>query len=57
MQLKEAKPLSMEEVNSLGTSVCKSMFIAIYTTLRIPLNEEKTGAGSLDKLVCNSTLF
>ena len=54
MQLKEAKK---EEVNSLGTSVCKSMFIAIYTTLRIPLNEEKTGAGSLDKLVCNSTLF
>ena len=55
MQLKEANPLSMEEVNSLRTSVCKSMFIAIY--LQIPLNMEKTGAGSLDKLFCNSTLF
>ena len=57
MQLKEANPLSIEEVNSLGTSVCESMFIVIYTTLKIPLNMEKTGAGSLYKLFCNSTLF
>ena len=57
MQLKEANTLSMEEVNSLRTSVCKSMFIAIYTTLKIPLNMVETGAGSLDKLFCNSTLF
>ena len=57
MRLKEANPLSIEEVNSLGISVCKSMFIAIYTTLKIPLNTEKTGAGSLYKLFCNSTLF
>ena len=57
MRLKEANPLSIEEVNFLGTSVCKSMFIAIYTTLKIPLNMEKTGAGSLYKLFCNSTLF
>ena len=57
MRLKEANPLSIEEVNSLGTSVCKSMFIAICTTLKIPLNMEETGAGSLDKLFFNSTLF
>ena len=57
MRLKEANPLSIEEVNFLGTSVCKSMFIAIYTTLKIPLNMEETGARSLDKLFCNSTLF
>ena len=57
MRLKEANPLSIKEVNFLGTSVCKSMFIAIYTTLKIPLNMEETGAGSLDKLFCNSTLF
>ena len=57
MRLKEANPLSMKEVNSFGTSVCKSMFIAIYTTLKIQLNMEKTGAGSLYKLLCNSTLF
>ena len=57
MRLKEANPLSMKEVNSFGTSVCKSMFIAIYTTLKIPLNMEETGAGSLYKLFCNSTLF
>ena len=57
MRLKEANPLSIKDVNFLGTSVCKSMFIAIYTTLKIPLNMEKTGAGSLDKLFCNSTLF
>ena len=49
MWVKEENPLSMKEVNSFGTSVCKSMFIAIYTTLKIPLNMEKTGAGSLDK--------
>ena len=57
MRLKEANPLSIEEVNSLATSVCKSMFIAIYTTLKIPLNMEETGAGSLYKLFCYSTLF
>ena len=57
MRLKEANTLSIEEVNFLGTSVCKSMFIAIYTTLKIPLNMEETGAGSLYKLFCNSTLF
>ena len=57
MRLKEANPLSMKEVNSFGNSVCKSMFIAIYTTLKIPLNMEKTGAGSLYKLFRNSTLF
>ena len=57
MRLKEANPLSIKEVNFLGTSVCKNMFIAIYTTLKIPLNMEETGAGSLDKLFCNSTLF
>ena len=57
MRLKEANPLSIKEVNFLGTSVCNSMFIAIYTTLKIPLNMEETGAGSLDKLFCNSTLF
>ena len=57
MRLKEANPLSMKEVNSFGTSVCKSMFIAIYTTLKIQLNMQETGAGSLDKLFCNSTLF
>ena len=50
MRLKEANLLSIEEVNFLGTSVCKSMFIAIYTTLKIQLNVEKTGAGSLYKL-------
>ena len=37
MRLKEENPLSMKEVNSFGTSVCKNMFIAI-TTLKIPLN-------------------
>ena len=57
MRLKEANPLSIKEVNFLGTSVCNSMFIAIYTTLKIPLNMVETGAGSLDKLFCNSTLF
>ena len=57
MRLKEANPLSIEEVNFLSSSVCKGMFIAIYTTLKIPLNMEETGAGSLDKLFCNSTLF
>ena len=41
MRLREANTLSIEEVNFLGTSVCKSMFIAIYTTLKIPLNMEK----------------
>ena len=50
MRLKEANPLSIKEVNFLGTSVCKSMFIAIYTTLKIPLNMEETGAGSLDNM-------
>ena len=49
-RLKEANPLSIEEVNSLRTSVCKSMFIVIYTTLKMPLNMEKTGAGSLYSL-------
>ena len=58
MRLKEANPLSIKEVNFLGTSVCNSIkFIAIYTTLKIPLNMVETGAGSLDKLFCNSTLF
>ena len=28
----EANPSGIEEVNSLATSVCESMFIAIYTT-------------------------
>ena len=49
-RLKEANPLSIEEVNSLRTSVCKSMFIVISTTLKMPLNMEKTGAGSLYSL-------
>ena len=57
IRLKEANPLSIEQVNFLGTSVCKSMFIVIYTTLKMPLNMEETGAGSLYKLLCNSTLF
>ena len=57
MRLKEANPLSIEEVNSLRTSVCKSMFIAIYTTQKIQLNMQETGAGSLYKLFCYSTLF
>ena len=42
----EANPSSIEEVNSLATSVCKSMFIAIYTTQKIQLNMQETGAGS-----------
>ena len=36
----------IEEVNSLATSVCESMFIAIYTTQKIQLNMQETGAGS-----------
>ena len=42
----EANPSGIEEVNSLATSVCESMFIAIYTTLKIQLNMQETGAGS-----------
>ena len=53
----EANPSSIEEVNSLGTIVCESMFIAIYTTQKIQLNMQETGAGSLYKLYCSSTLF
>ena len=53
----EANPSSIEEVNSLGTTVCESMFIAIYTTQKIQLNMQETGAGSLYKLYCSSTLF
>ena len=53
----EANPSSIEEVNFLGTSVCESMFIAIYTTQKIQLNMQETGAGSLYKLYCSSTLF
>ena len=33
------------------------MFIAIYTTQKIQLNVQETGAGSLYKLYCSSTLF
>ena len=33
-------------MNSLATSVCESMFIAIYTTQKIQLNMRETGAGS-----------
>ena len=50
-------PSSVEEVNSLGTSVCESMFIAVYTTQKTQLNMQETGAGSLYKLSCSSTLF
>ena len=32
--------------NSLATSVCESMFIAIYTSQKIQLNMRETGAGS-----------
>ena len=42
----EANPSSIEEVNSLATSVCESMFIAIYTTQKIQLNMQETGTGS-----------
>ena len=35
-----------EELNSLATSVCESMFIAIYTTQKIQLNMRETGAWS-----------
>ena len=42
----EANPSGIEEVNSLATSVCESMFIAIYTTQKIQLNMQETGAGS-----------
>jgi len=52
----EANQSSIEAVNSLGTSVCESRFIAIYTTLKIQLNMEETGAGSLYKLYRSSTL-
>ena len=42
----EANPSGIEEVNSLAaTSVCESMFIAIYTTQKIQLNMRETGAG------------
>ena len=33
------------------------MFIAIYTAQKIQLNMQETGAGSLYKLYCSSTLF
>ena len=42
----EENPSGIEEVNSLATSVCESMFIAIYTTQKIQLNMQETGAGS-----------
>ena len=45
----EANPSGIEEVNSLAaTSVCESMFIAIYTTqkIQLALNMRETGAGS-----------
>ena len=42
----EANPSGIKEVNSLATSVCESMFIAIYTTQKIQLNMRETGAAS-----------
>ena len=33
-------------MNSLATSVCESMLIAIYTTQKIQLNMRETEAGS-----------
>ena len=40
------KSVRYKEVNSLATSVCESMFIAIYTTQKIQLNMRETGAAS-----------
>ena len=54
----EANPSSIEEVNSLATSVCESMFIASYTTQKIQLNMQETGAGSGSyKTYCGLILF